>query len=73
MEEKKEGSFFIKKPFTWGELQNLRVLLLIISVPLGQQFSGSNMINYFLSMILTDSMRLSRDLFLVLAGCAQCT
>lgn len=72
-EENNEGPFRIGELFTWGELQNLRRLLLIISVQLGQQFSGSNMINYYLPVILTDSMRLSRDLSLILAGCAQCT
>lgn len=58
---------------TWGELQNLRRLLLIISIQLGQQFSGSNMINYYLPSILQDNMGLSRHLSLILAGCAQCT
>lgn len=72
-DENKEGPFRIKELFTWGELQNLRRLLLIISVQLGQQFSGSNMINYYLPVILTGSMGLARDLSLVLAGCAQCT
>lgn len=31
------------------------------------------MINYYLPVILTDSMRLPRDLSLILAGFAQCT
>lgn len=72
-EEKKDGPFRIRELFTWGELQNLRRLLLIISVQLGQQFSGSNMINYYLPSILQDNMGLSRNLSLILSGCAQCT
>ncbi|RYP16509.1 hypothetical protein DL765_005070 [Monosporascus sp. GIB2] len=48
-------------------------LLLTISVQLGQQFSGSNMINYYAPVIFTDSMGLGRQLSLILGGCAQCT
>lgn len=72
-EESKEGPFRIKEIFAWGELQNFRRLLLIISVQLGQQFSGSNMINYYLPVILQGTVGLSRNLSLILAGCAQCT
>ncbi|KUI61540.1 Sugar transporter STL1 [Cytospora mali] len=72
-EEHKEGPFHIREIFAWGELQNLRRLLLIISVQLGQQFSGSNMINYYLPVILQSTVGLGRNLSLILAGCAQCT
>ncbi|KAK7741850.1 hypothetical protein SLS53_004917 [Cytospora paraplurivora] len=72
-EENKEGPFHIREIFSWGELQNLRRLLLIISVQLGQQFSGSNMINYYLPVILQDIVGLDRNLSLILSGCVQCT
>jgi hypothetical protein len=44
-EEHKGGPFRIKELFTWGKVQNFRRLLITISVELGQQFTGSNMIN----------------------------
>lgn len=72
-EEFKDGPFRFAELFTWGKVQNFRRLLLTISIELCQQFSGSNMINYYLPPILTDSMGLSRNLALILAGCAQCT
>ncbi|KAI0012427.1 general substrate transporter [Xylariaceae sp. FL0662B] len=72
-EELKNGPVRLKELFTWGEAQNLRRLLITISVQLGQQFSGSNMINYYAPVVFTDSMGLSRQLSLILGGCAQCT
>lgn len=72
-EENAEGPFRLGELFTWGRVQNLRRLLLIVSVQLGQQFSGSNMINYYLPSILQNDMGISRNLSLVLGGCAQCT
>lgn len=72
-EELKEGPFQIRELFTWGEVQNLRRLVLIISIQLGQQFSGSNMINYYLPSILENDVGLTRNLSLILGGCAQCT
>lgn len=72
-EEQKGGSFRFKELFSWGETQNFRRLLLIISIQLGQQFSGSNMINYYLPVILQQNMKVSRNLSLILGGAAQCT
>lgn len=72
-EEHKDGPFKIRELFTWGEVQNLRRLFLVISIQLGQQFSGSNMINYYLPSILENDMGLTRNLSLILGGCAQCT
>jgi MFS family permease len=48
-------------------------VLLTIGIELGQQFSGSNMINYYAPVIFQNSMGLSRNLSLILAGCAQIT
>lgn len=72
-EEHKDGPFRFRELLTWGELQNLGRLVLVVSVQLGQQFSGSNMINYYLPSILQGNMGLTRHLSLVLSGCAQCT
>ncbi|KAI8299076.1 Sugar transporter STL1 [Colletotrichum sp. SAR11_240] len=72
-EEKRDGPFRFKELFSWGSQQNLRRLILTISVQLGQQFSGSNMINYYLPVIFTDTMGMNRELALILGGCAQIT
>lgn len=71
-EEQKDGPFRFKELFQWGDQQNFRRLLLTISIQLGQQFTGSNMINYYLPVILQDSVGLSRNLSLILGGAAQC-
>lgn len=42
-EEHKDGPFHFKELFQMGEVQNFRRLLIVISIQLGQQFSGSNM------------------------------
>ncbi|GIK05814.1 hypothetical protein Aspvir_009927 [Aspergillus viridinutans] len=54
--------------FTVGETQNLRRLLLTISIELGQQFTGSNMINYYAPVLFQQNMHMSRNLALVLGG-----
>lgn len=70
-EEQKDGPFKFKELFSWGEVQNLRRLIIIISIQMGQQFSGSNMINYYAPVIFQDSMGMSRNMALILGGCAQ--
>jgi len=40
-EEHKDGPFRTKELFSWGDVQNLRRLLIIISIQMGQQFSGT--------------------------------
>ena len=55
-EEHKGGPVRFAELFTWGETQNLRRLILTISVQLGQQFSGSNMIKYYAPVIFQNSM-----------------
>ncbi|KAF7529183.1 hypothetical protein G7054_g9938 [Neopestalotiopsis clavispora] len=72
-EEHKGGPFKFKELLSWGPEQNFRRMLLTISVQLGQQFSGSNMINYYAPTIFQGSMGLSRNLSLILGGCAQIT
>lgn len=42
-EELKDGPFRFKELFLWGDTQNLRRLIIIISIEMGQQFTGSNM------------------------------
>lgn len=70
-EEKRDGPFQFKELLTWGTQQNLRRLLLTIAIQLMQQWSGSNMINYYAPVIFQDSMGLSRKMSLIIGGCAQ--
>lgn len=72
-EEHRGGPFRFQELFTWGRTQNLRRLILAISVQLGQQFSGATMINYYAPVIFQNSMNLSRQLSLLLGGAAMCT
>ncbi|KAF2642215.1 general substrate transporter [Massarina eburnea CBS 473.64] len=72
-EEQRDGPFKFRELFTWGETQNLRRLLIVISIQLAQQWTGSNMINYYAPVIFQESMLLSRNLSLILGGAAQCT
>ncbi|KAE8153679.1 general substrate transporter [Aspergillus avenaceus] len=72
-EEQKDGPFQFKELFTWGEVQNLRRLLITITIELGQQFTGSNMINYYGPVMFQETMGMSRNLAMILGGCIQCT
>ncbi|OJJ08583.1 hypothetical protein ASPVEDRAFT_89794 [Aspergillus versicolor CBS 583.65] len=72
-EEKKGGPFRFKELFTWGEEQNLRRLLITITVELGQQFTGSNMINYYGPVMFQTTMGMGRNLSMILGGAIQCT
>ena len=72
-EEQREGPFRFLELFTWGKTQNLRRLLITISIELGQQFTGSNMINYYGPVMFQTTMGMSRDLSMILGGCIQCT
>ncbi|KAL4951910.1 general substrate transporter [Aspergillus filifer] len=72
-EEQKGGPFRFKELFTWGEEQNLRRLLITITVELGQQFTGSNMINYYGPVMFQTTMGMGRNLAMLLGGAIQCT
>ncbi|KAL2798627.1 general substrate transporter [Aspergillus keveii] len=72
-EEHKGGPFRFKELFTWGDEQNFRRLLIIISVELGQQFTGSNMINYYGPVMFQTTMGMGRNLAMILGGAIQCT
>jgi len=72
-EEQRDGPFSFKELFTFGETQNFRRLLITISIELGQQFSGSNFLNYYLPVLFTDLLGMSRNMSLILGGAAQCT
>lgn len=56
-----------------GKLQNRRRVLLCCAVNLMQQFTGSNMINYYAPVVYATTMGLSRNLSLILGGCTSLT
>ncbi|KAI9372237.1 general substrate transporter [Aspergillus egyptiacus] len=72
-DERKDGPFRFTELFNWGHEQNLRRLLIIISVELGQQFTGSNMINYYGPVMFQTTMGMGRNLSMILGGAIQCT
>ncbi|KIW81276.1 hypothetical protein Z517_04301 [Fonsecaea pedrosoi CBS 271.37] len=72
-EEHKGGPFKLRELFSIDKKQNLRRLLLTISIQAGQQWSGSNMLNYYAPVIYQNEMKLSRNLSLILGGCTEVT
>ncbi|CAG8076186.1 unnamed protein product [Penicillium salamii] len=57
--------------FSHGKLQNWRRLLLIILIEIMQQFTGSNMINYYAPTVYTDALHMSRNMSMILSGCTS--
>ncbi|CAI7602313.1 unnamed protein product [Penicillium bialowiezense] len=57
--------------FSHGKLQNWRRLLLIIFIEIMQQFTGSNMINYYAPTVYTDALHMSRNMSMILSGCTS--
>ncbi|KAK9319983.1 general substrate transporter [Lipomyces orientalis] len=73
VEEHKGGPFKFRELFAIDKTQNLRRLLLTISIQAGQQFSGSNFLNYYAPVIYQNEMKTSRNLALILGGCTEVT
>lgn len=72
-EEQKEGPFQFMELFSWGQVQNLRRMFITITIELGQQFTGSNMINYYAPVMFQTTMGMNRNMSMILGGCVQCT
>lgn len=71
--EHAEGPFRYAELFQGGRIQNFRRMLLCAGINVMQQFTGSNMINYYAPTVYTNAMGLSRNLSLVLGGCTSLT
>lgn len=67
------GPFQYKELFQGGKVQNLRRIILCMAVNVMQQFTGSNMINYYAPVVYESTMGLSRTLSLILGGCTSMT
>ncbi|KAJ6112032.1 Major facilitator superfamily domain general substrate transporter [Penicillium sp. IBT 18751x] len=65
------GSFKYKELLWGGKIQNLRRMILAGLVNVQQQFTGSNMINYYAPVVYQNAMHLSRNLSLILGGCTS--
>lgn len=72
-DESRDGPFKFREFFTMGKIQNLRRILLTIVLMLMQQFSGSNMINYYAPVIYQNTMGFSANLSNILGGCTSLT
>ncbi|CAN6674926.1 high-affinity glucose transporter Hxt2p [Trichomonascus vanleenenianus] len=72
-QESAGGPFRISELFTTGKIGNLRRLCLTIMVMLMQQFTGSNMINYYAPVVYQNTMNLDRNTSLILGGCTSLT
>lgn len=72
-QESAGGPFKIRELFTGGKIGNFRRVCITIAVMLMQQFTGSNMINYYAPVVYTNTMKISRNLSLILGGCTSLT
>ncbi|KAJ5180931.1 Major facilitator superfamily domain general substrate transporter [Penicillium capsulatum] len=62
------GPFQYKELFTGGKMQNMRRMILAGLVNVQQQFTGSNMINYYAPIVYENTMDVSRNLSLILGA-----
>jgi sugar porter (SP) family MFS transporter len=67
------GPFRFVELIQGGKIQNFRRVVLCCAVNLMQQFTGSNMINYYAPVVYANTMGLSRNLSLILGGCTSLT
>jgi hypothetical protein len=67
------GPFRYSELLKGGRIQNFRRVCLCCAVNLMQQFTGSNMINYYAPVVYANTMGLSRNLSLILGGCTSLT
>jgi MFS family permease len=65
------GPFKYSELLRGGRVQNLRRMILAALVNVQQQFTGSNMINYYAPVVYQNAMGLSRNLSLILGGCTS--
>lgn len=67
------GPFRYRELFQGGKVQNFRRIILCMAVNVMQQFTGSNMINYYAPIVYENTMGVSRVLSLILGGCTSMT
>jgi hypothetical protein len=67
------GPFRYSELLKGGKIQNFRRICLCCAVNLMQQFTGSNMTNYYAPVVYANATHLSRNLSLILGGCTSLT
>ncbi|RDW64099.1 hypothetical protein BP5796_10601 [Coleophoma crateriformis] len=67
------GPFRYSELLRGGKIGNFRRVCLCCAVNLMQQFTGSNMINYYAPTVYANAMGLSRIVSLILGGCTSLT
>ncbi|GME47149.1 Sugar transporter [Neofusicoccum parvum] len=67
------GPFQYKELLQGGPMGNFRRIMLCLAVNVMQQFTGSNMINYYAPTVYEQNMHLSRTMSLILGGCTSLT
>ncbi|KAL4888868.1 general substrate transporter [Aspergillus ambiguus] len=70
-EDHQGGPLKFKEFFAHGSLQNWRRMLIIIAIEIMQQFTGSNMINYYAPTVYQNAMNMSRNMSMILGGCTS--
>ncbi|KAK7228063.1 hypothetical protein V2G26_000233 [Clonostachys chloroleuca] len=68
MENSAEGEFSFKELLHGGKTQNLRRMILCAAVMAVQQLSGINLLTYYISYVLQNSVGLNRHLALLIGG-----
>jgi MFS family permease len=71
--ESEGGPFRYRELLHGGKLQNFRRMCICCAVNAMQQFTGSNMINYYAPVVYANTMGLSRNMSLILGGCTSLT
>ncbi|KAF9884240.1 hypothetical protein FE257_001972 [Aspergillus nanangensis] len=70
-EDNQGGPLKMKEFFSGGKVQQFRRLVLITLIQIMQQFSGSNMINYYAPTVYQNAMNMSRNMSMILGGCTS--
>lgn len=71
--ETRGGPFQYKELISGGPMGNFRRICLCLAVNVMQQFTGSNMINYYAPTVYEQNMGLTRTISLILGGCTSLT
>ncbi|ANZ73681.1 BA75_01530T0 [Komagataella pastoris] len=72
-EEFAGGPFKFKEFLQMGKTQNFRRLCITIGVNIMQQFTGSNMINYYAPTVYQKTMGFDNQMSMILGGCTSIT
>lgn len=72
-QESEGGPFKLSELFSCGRIGNFRRICLTIGIELMQQYTGSNLLNYYAPVVYQNTMGVSRNTSLILGGCTSLT